>query len=88
LFSGGADICLYGQIGQQLTNLNWTWIADQLLYLSSTYHQQYLFHVLGDYYFQNKEYALAKDAYSQALTLSTQSSEQIILKDKLQKSLQ
>jgi hypothetical protein len=24
LFSGGADICLYGQIGQQLTNLNWT----------------------------------------------------------------
>ncbi|MFA7717307.1 MAG: hypothetical protein WC875_01155 [Candidatus Absconditabacterales bacterium] len=87
LFSGGADICTYGQIGQQLTNLNWTGIAQPLLYLSSTYHQQYLFHILGDYYFQNMEYDLAKDAYSQALTLATRSDEQIILKDKLQKTI-
>jgi len=60
-------------------------MADNLLYLSHSYHQTYLFHVLGDYYFQNQQFALAKDAYSQALSICSEPNEETILKDKIAK---
>jgi predicted negative regulator of RcsB-dependent stress response len=43
--------------------------------------------VVGDYYFQNKEYRLAKDAYSKALSNVTSSNELSLLQAKLQKVL-
>jgi cytochrome c-type biogenesis protein CcmH/NrfG len=44
--------------------------------------------VLGDYYFQNKEYDLAKQSYLQALSLAPTSNEEVLLKAKLQKTLE
>jgi len=43
--------------------------------------------VLGDYYFQHKEYDLAKQSYTQALGLAPTSNEEILLKTNLQKTL-
>ena len=84
-FSGWADICVYGEVWQSLSTPTWAWIASKLLYLSNTYHQSFLFHVVGDYYFQNKEYDFAKDAYTQALQGTTLANEKVLLTDKLQK---
>lgn len=86
VLSGGADACTYGEVWLSLSTATWAWIASKLLYLSSTYHQSFLSHALGDYYFQNKEYDLAKDAYTQALASTTSSNEKILLNDKLQKA--
>jgi cytochrome c-type biogenesis protein CcmH/NrfG len=57
------------------------------LYLSSVYHQAPVLHVLGDYYFWHKDYDLAKQAYMQALNLAPTSNEEVLLKTKLQKTL-
>lgn len=86
-FSGSADICVYGEVWQGLSTSTWTWIADKLLYLSSVYHQAPVLHVLGDYYFWHKDYDLAKQAYMQALSLAPTSNEEVLLKTKLQKTL-
>ena len=87
-FSGQQDVCLYGDIAQWLVQQNWTWLARPLLYLSTRYHQSYLYHVLGDYYVINKQYSQAKEAYSRALTLCDDANEEILLQNKLQKVLQ
>ena len=85
LSSGQQDVCVYGEVWQLLAHQDRTWMADNLLYLSHSYHQTYLFHVLGDYYFQNQQFALAKDAYSQALSICSEPNEETILKDKIAK---
>jgi cytochrome c-type biogenesis protein CcmH/NrfG len=43
--------------------------------------------VLGDYYFQNKEYDLAQQQYTQALALAPTANEEVLLKTNLQKAL-
>lgn len=80
-------VCVYGEVWQALSTSTWAWLADKLLYLSSVYHQAPILHVLGDYYFQHKEYDLAKQSYTQALSLAPSSNEQILLKTNLQKAL-
>jgi predicted negative regulator of RcsB-dependent stress response len=42
-----------------------------------------LYHILGDYYAQLKQYTLAKETYVQALSICEQVSEQTILKNKI-----
>ncbi|MCX6822704.1 MAG: tetratricopeptide repeat protein [candidate division SR1 bacterium] len=85
--SGSNAVCVYGEVGQALSTSTWAGLADKLLYLSSVYHQAPILHVLGDYYFQHKEYDLAKQSYTQALSLAPSSNEQILLKTNLQKAL-
>ncbi len=87
-FSGQQDVCLYGDIAQWLVQQNWTWLERPLLYLSTRYHQSYLYHVLWDYYSFTKHYTQAKEAYSQALTLCDDANEEILLQNKLQRVLQ
>lgn len=84
LFTGSqADICTYGQVGLQLAKQNLSWISKQLLSLAETYHQSHLYHLLGDYYFANKQYSLAKDTYLKALSICDNSTEQSILQNKI-----
>ncbi len=85
--SGASDVCVYGEVWQGLSTSTWTWLASKLLYLSSVYHQAPVLHVLGDYYFQNKEYDLAQQQYTQALALAPSSNEEVLLKTNLQKAL-
>lgn len=87
LFSGQQDVCLYGDIAQWLVQQNWTWLERPLLYLSTRYHQSYLYHVLGDYYTFSKEYAQAKEAYSKALNICDDANEEILLQNNLAKVL-
>lgn len=79
--------CVYGEVWQGLSTSTWAWLASKLLYLSSVYHQAPVLHVLGDYYFQNKEYDLAQQNYTQALALAPSSNEEVLIKAKLQKAL-
>jgi len=51
--------------------------------LTQKYKQSHLYHILGDYYTQNKQYATAKETYVQALSICEQVSEQTILKNKI-----
>ena len=87
LFSWTADVCVYGEVWQDLSTATWTWIADKLLYLSTVYHQAPISHVLGDYYLQHKDYDLAHQAYTDALSLAPSSNEKILLQTNLQKTL-
>ena len=87
LFSWTADVCTYGEVWQDLSNVTWTWIADKLLYLSTVYHQAPISHVLGDYYLQHKDYDLAQQAYTDALSLAPSSNEKILLQTNMQKAL-
>ena len=87
LFTGSqADVCSYGQVGLQLAKQNLSSVHKQLLMLTEAYHQSYLYHLLGDYYFSNKQYSLAKDTYVKALSICDNSTEQSILQNKITQS--
>lgn len=85
MFTSTGDACVFGRVGQGISTQNWTWIASSLLYLSTRYHQSYLYHVLGDYYVSTHQYAKAKEAYTQWLSISDEPNEEAILNDKLKK---
>lgn len=87
LFTGSqADVCSYGQVGLQLAKQNLSSVHKQLLLLTESYHQSYLYHLLGDYYFSNKQYSLAKDTYVKALSICDNPTEQSILQNKITQS--
>jgi len=79
----GDSACLYGEVWQALSTSTLAWLRDKLLYLSSVYHHASVLHVLGDYYFQDKEFDLAKQTYLQALRLAPSPGEERLLKAKL-----
>jgi len=84
LFSGSqADVCMYGDVWLQLAKQNLSWIGQKLLYLTEKYHQSHLYHLLGDYYFSLKQYAVAKDYYVKALSICDNTTEQTILQSKI-----
>lgn len=84
LFTGSqADVCMYGEVGLQLSRQNLSWIWPKILLLSQSYHQSPIYHVLGDYYLQTKSFDKAKEAYLQALSISDTLNEQTILTNKI-----
>jgi len=54
-----------------------------LIKLANTYNEPYLFSSIGDLYLQQNNLTEAKKNYAQALSLSTDSREQDILKSKI-----
>lgn len=78
-----ADVCMYGEVWLQLAKQNLSWIGEKIIILTQKYKQSHLYHILGDYYTQNKQYATAKETYVQALSICEQVSEQTILKNKI-----
>ena len=85
LFTGSqADVCLYGEVGLQLSRQNLSWIGQQIVLLAQNYHQSYIYHILGDYYMQTKSLTQAKEAYLKALSIADTSNEQTILTTKIQ----
>lgn len=78
-----ADVCLYGEVWLQLAKQNLSWIGENILTLTQKYKQSHLYHILGDYYSQQKQYTVAKETYVQALSICEQLSEQTILKNKI-----
>jgi len=87
-----ADICTYGNIGRKLIDYNpSTWRPDGLstfdlwllTNLANTYNESYLFSIIGDLYRLQNNLTEAKKSYAQALSLSTDSAEQDIIKSKI-----
>ena len=74
---------MYGDVWLQLAKQNLSWIGQKLLYLTEKYHQSHLYHLLGDYYFSLKQYAVAKDYYVKALSICDNTTEQTILQSKI-----
>ena len=78
-----ADVCLYGEVWLQLAKQNLSWIGEKIITLTQKYKQSHLYHILGDYYIELKQYEMAKKTYVQALSICEQVSEQTILKNKI-----
>jgi len=51
--------------------------------LANTYYESYLFSIIGDLYRLQNNLTEAKKSYAQALSLSTDSAEQDIIKSKI-----
>lgn len=84
LFTGSqADVCTYGEVWLQLAKQNLSSIGQKLLSLTTTYHQSHLYHLLGDYYVSLKQSPMAKEYYVKALSISENTTEQSLLKNKL-----
>jgi len=84
LFTGSqADVCVYGDVWLQLAKQNLSTVGTKLLFLTEHYHQSFLYHLLGDYYSDLKQYTLAKDMYIKALSICDNSTEQTILQNNI-----
>lgn len=79
------DICNYGKIGLELIKNHAIPATESanLVRLANTYKESYLFSIIGDLYRLQNNLAEAKKSYAQALSLSTDSAEQNILKSKI-----
>jgi tetratricopeptide (TPR) repeat protein len=83
-FTGAnSDICTYGEMGLDLYKDKNALSLGRLSALAGTYNESYLFSIIGDLYRLQNNLAEAKKSYAQALSLSTDSREQDILKSKI-----
>ncbi|MFA5748153.1 MAG: hypothetical protein WC872_03520 [Candidatus Absconditabacterales bacterium] len=83
LFTGGNDVCVLGHVGENLANQNLSSEESHLLSLSNKYSQSYIFHLLGDFYYQQKNFSKSKDYYLKAISICDEKNEEIILQDKI-----
>lgn len=84
LLSGGnMDICTYGKVGKAAITKTLSTEESDLIHLASTYHQSYMYHLLGDYYQNILDTQKEKEAYTQALSFSHDPEEVTLLKDKI-----
>jgi predicted negative regulator of RcsB-dependent stress response len=66
-----------------LANQNLSSEESHLLSLSNKYSQSYIFHLLGDFYYQQKNFSKSKDYYLKAISICDEKNEEIILQDKI-----
>ena len=77
------DICIYGNAGLLFLMNDFEEAKSKLLYLAKNYPQSYIFHTLGDYYFQANDLWKSKQYYIKAISMPHNDYEETILKNKL-----
>jgi tetratricopeptide (TPR) repeat protein len=79
------DVCTYGKIGLALTKDKAIPASEStnLVTLAEKYNESYLFRIIGDVYLRQNNREESKKNYAKALSLSTNSKEQDILKIKI-----
>jgi len=77
------DVCIYGEAGYELLQWESEQAKDKLLYLAKNYPTAYIFHTLGDYYYQVWQNEKAKRNYIKAISITDNTGEELVLKRKL-----
>lgn len=77
------DTCLYGEIGLDIANENWSDLENNLIYLSNKYPQSHIFQALWDYYKKQKQTEKAKTYYLKAISLTDDLSQKNLIEQNL-----
>jgi len=83
LIKSEEDVCIYGHAWLLFLLHDYDQAKSKLLYIAKNYPQSYIFHTLGDYYYQVGDLGKAKQYYIKATSMPHGDYEETILKEKL-----